>query len=741
MIKQVYLAVGVLLVVAVVLAGIPVIIKAIENGPKADPSYVRRVWADHTVGQTFAYDHPLVELEILVRGQRDEKTALEVTDGDGNVVAKKNLELTSRDEWVPLWFAKPLSPGAQQVTLRAPNIQEQADAILVRFQIDSDIYDGGHMTIDGQESYGDIAFRAYERGPLWRAVQVAGQITNTSAQKAFGALAGGAIIAALLFASSRLLRGRWTIVLPFVLLVLLSIAIRVPYTYSIEGVFGGDAFNYLSKTSALLAGEDPFAADPRKGPLFSLLLVPGFFQRDPLLWSRWVGIAAAAAAVVITPLVARRFGISWQLALLSGLLLAVNKEFIWESPNGLANTLYTALIIASVWAYVELLRSPRPRWLWLLAALLGLTALTRYEGILVAAVLLPAVWMRQRIPLKQVAKSVAITGALIAIPFTSYIWSGVSGIRTLPDIRSDGGLSLVDSAGQLEANLSRAQAFFAGLWLNFESLPPVMPPLLFGMIAAAALAAFGQSYPAQRSYTATVLAIAVLVAMTVLMMMKASLGPHDLIALTLLATGAGIVWMIYAGKSGALAMLIVALLQVAIITLMLPKSRYFLPAIPFVSLALAASLQALTGKNPSRLRHALGLLIGGTAATYFFLTGSSALAVRAEKYNSNAQDTAVLVNALYYLRNSHGNVGSFATGEVPVRIYIPPQRLFLFSDSSNTGTAGEIAWISEHHIKYLLERDRQPYWQSVRAHPDAFVRVHTFDSIFGDSKVFVYQVK
>jgi hypothetical protein len=125
--------------------------------------------------------------------------------------------------------------------------------------------------------------------------------------------------------------------------VLFAIAIRAPYTHLVEGVFGGDAFNYLSKSRALLAGQDFFAADSRKGPVFSLLIAPGLFMLDPLWWSRWVGIIAAAGTVTLTVFIARRLQLGWPAAAIAGLLVAVNMEFLWESSNGLANTTYVCV--------------------------------------------------------------------------------------------------------------------------------------------------------------------------------------------------------------------------------------------------------------------------------------------------------------------------------------------------------------------------------------------------------------
>ncbi|MBI3250655.1 MAG: glycosyltransferase family 39 protein [Candidatus Andersenbacteria bacterium] len=469
--------------------------------------------------------------------------------------------------------------------------------------------------------------------------------------------------------------------LPILLLVVFSIAIRIPYTRDIEGVVGGDAFNYLAKSQALVQGDDPFAADPRKGPIFSLLLTPGLFTSDPLLWSRWVGVLAAAATVAMLPFLARRLGISWPLAVGSGLLLAVNPEFIWESPNALANTLFTAGIVASVLAYLKSLSSPR--WLMVLSVIVALTTLTRYEGILVAAVLLPVAWWQYRRQPKRIIASALIAVAIVALPLVSFFWSGVSGIRTPADIAGDEGLALALSKDTLRLNLARAIRFMNDAWT-----------------------------------------------------MRANT------TISLILLGAGIVWWIRVQKWQALPVLLVPLLQAILITLVLPKSRYFLPLLPFMSLALVFILQAVQGKKYAIYRSSAAVLVVVGASALFLIEGHTNLALRVEKYNADAHESAVLIDAARYLRNDHGRVGLRDSQlSSPVSIYIPADRLFVLSINPDDDIVRqELSWMRKEKIKYLLSDSDPAPWDSMDIYPDAFERVHVFESIYGEKRVFIYKI-
>lgn len=738
------------LAIVIVAAWLPVTVRHVSFPPKEDPRYIRRVFGEHTVGQTLTHDYLLGELEVALRGEQAQTSVIRLLDEEGRergrVAAAVRPDV---DTWVRLPISPAVSPGTHTLQLAAALETVQEEAVLVRFQIQSDLYADGQMVVDGEPSYGDIGFRTYERAPLWRAVAVWGQITDKSFARGLSRIAAGVSVGAVLWLTGELLRRRRVaIAVLFLFLIIFTVALRLPYLQIIEGVFGGDAFNYLSKAQALLEGRDPFAQDFRKGPLYSFLLLPGFAFANPLYWSRLVGIAAATAAVVVLVLLGRIFSLSWGLAGLAGVLLAVNPDFIWESPSGLANTLYAALVVGSAWAYVK---ASAPRWQWTLVVLLGLMFLTRYEGGAVAVVLLPALWWRENLPWRRMAGLTAAAAAIMLIPQVSLIWSGQSGIRTTDDILADGGLSVADSPRALMANAERLYVFAVSTWADAKVGQYTMAALVIGLLVGAALVLVrGNVWWQAAGPLVSVLALAVL---TVLVLTKSELAYRSLAALPWLLVGFGIAPWVRARRYDALIILLMLAVQTAIITIILPKPRYYLHLLPFISLAAVFGIRLLLQWNSDcapnekhrfptgQAAPAMPLLFGGILAAFFISNGSDMLALRAEKYNARAENITPMLQAVRQLRAGHGNVAFLTDDEQTIKTFIPPERRYVVPGKKDLSSADkELRWLLEHNIRYAVERNDGKQWQSARKYPEVLEHVHTFHTIHGESKVLVYLV-
>jgi hypothetical protein len=177
---------------------VPIPIIHEKNGPKEDIQYIRRVWAENTVGQVFSHEYTLDGIRILAYAKQPQATTLEVF-ADDTVIAQQEILVTKTSDWYTVWFDVPLAPGNHTLTFRAPGLSAQDNAILMRYQVDSRFYKGGHMVVNGEESYGDIAFRTLEKAPAWRAIVEVGQITDKSSRRALVTLVIGCGMAAALF--------------------------------------------------------------------------------------------------------------------------------------------------------------------------------------------------------------------------------------------------------------------------------------------------------------------------------------------------------------------------------------------------------------------------------------------------------------------------------------------------------------------------------------------------------------
>lgn len=716
----------------VIIAWLPVAITYQISPPKEESEYIRRVFGGHTVGQLFYSEQPISAWEVYLRSEQPQTALVRVSDENGTVQQEKTVSLESTDQPVRFWLAQPLPPGEHTLTLSTSPSIDQGQAILVRYQPYSQAYDAGEMIIDRAPSYGDVGFRLIARVPVWKGIVIIGQITDKAAWRGLVRFTVAMLMGGVLWGFGYLIQRsqrpqRWIAAL-LLSVAFFTVALRLPYLTIIEGVFGGDAFNYLSKAQALLEGNDPFTADARKGPMFSAFLIPGFFTPDPLLWSRLMGIAAATAAVILLTFILREFGMRWELAATGGLLLAVNQDFIWESPNGLANSLYVALILAVALAFLK--RSEG----WM-AVLLGLTFLTRYEAAVMVPVFWAATWWRERLSWKRAAALLLVTLAVMSIPQVSYIWSSGSGIRTAGDVLDDEGLGLARSLEAGRYNLGRFHLFLRNVWLRSETPGGVLLPFGVGLVAGAAWLASQRWRPRWLRPFGAMWSGLWLAALLILLFTKSSEVRVWLVAAPFFLMGLGMAPWFRARRFDVGIILLALLAHTAVIIQILPKARYFLPLIPFMALSMIFGLQQLLSWDKKAPLLGAALLM-----TVLISDGRVTLQRRAERYNTYAAEVNVMIQAVAYLRRQHGNVGFYSDGEQAMMTFIPEQRRFLWQPKAEqVGVAGEQEFIRTHALRYLVERAGSQEWQIVRRYPNLFEHAHTFDSIYGESKVEVYR--
>lgn len=432
---------------AVALAFVPLPETHQFQSPSPEEKYIRRAYAEHTVGQNFHTDKPVDEVRLLLRSEQPLTANLELKDETGTIRGKTSAHLSPWESWVSFGLAYPFPPGNHQITLHAPG-QTLETSALARFEIDSSGFRGGHMVVNGKESYGDLAFQLVDHLPigLWAARWVE---INMRVVLLAVALAG------ILF-NIPADKKSWRIAL--VMLFLAAFLIRLPLLWQIEGVHGGDAWNYLLKTNAWLSGEDPFGSDPRKGPFLPFLLLPALLVSDPLLFSRVLGIVFAAAASVVLALMLRRLKVTPGLAIGGGMLLAVSRDFWWESANALSNIPFAAFLIAA--AYALLLKAPVA-----VTVLSSLAALTRFEGFISVMTLIPAAIINSGRMIKSSFRVAVPLTVLLAIPWLMAPFTGQSGVRSLADIKNDSGLYIAWDSRDYVNNLKRFRTVSNSFWV------------------------------------------------------------------------------------------------------------------------------------------------------------------------------------------------------------------------------------------------------------------------------------
>lgn len=631
--------------------------------PTEDPKFIRRVFAGHTVGQTFHTKYNIDRIRLLARAARPLMQTLSASVD--NQVISIPVALVPEDQWITLALPEALPPREYQLTLSAPDISSQADAILVRFQVDSTNFEPGSMIVDGEESYGDLAFQLVDRIPAWVQIPRYFVAHPNHAAEVFR-VATLTLLCSLFFFRFSPSKKTWRFCL--IALFAFTLAIRIPTLAQIDGVFGGDALNYLSKAKAWLLGDDPFNAEARKGPFLPFVLMPTLLTKDPLLWSRFLGAISAGLAAAATAYTLKRLRLMPALALLGGLLVAVNRELWWESLNGLANVPYAALITLSTASLAQ--NAPFAAGLFT-----SLAALTRYEGILVSAIYLPALWLKNHFN-KHILRRSFVPLLLLVIPFVFWPLTGALGIRTASDVLEDTGLYVAWDWHDYATNLNRAKHFLQQLWF-FRHDPPL-------------------------SWFNDALNLTAILGALVLARRRPSVG---------------------------IPLVLVVVSQIAAVTAILPKTRYYVQIIPLLAIGGIYGLSLL----PRRA----GIILASLLVASVWMNTRIHLPSVVEAYNYRARADSVLMQASVYLKKIESRP-AFATNFFAVETYFPLSQVVMGAPEEMDE---QIAWLREKSATHLVETSEHPWFEELlKTHPQNFQYLTSFNASYDPAHATIYRI-
>ncbi len=209
------------------------------------------------------------------------------------------------------------------------------------------------------------------------------------------------------------------------LLGVFLVALWMRWRYSARtGIYTYDSYYYLT-LGRNLAGHLSYSlrgvAHFKFLPLYPALLgFCSYFTGDVERAGRLVNVACFACAVFPIYGIGRRCFGRRSAGLLAAFLFAFEPLTVTWASLPMSEGLYTLLICSSVYLLVRWWQDGRDGWLWGCAALGGLSAVTRWEGLVMLAVLgLPALWrMRQR---GFAWKGLVIAAAVFLLPFA--LWS------------------------------------------------------------------------------------------------------------------------------------------------------------------------------------------------------------------------------------------------------------------------------------------------------------------------------
>ncbi len=234
-----------------------------------------------------------------------------------------------------------------------------------------------------------------------------------------------------------------------VLILLLALGIRLwllawwnPFPF-------GDVFNYVSIAQHLQHLDYPVTE--KRLPFYPLLILIGHTLLPYVSWENVaIGIAMAMSLVALALLYALgRILAIQKIPLLVGLLLFMSYQpFLAYSIRGYADTTFIALLLAAI---IAVLQARKQKLAILTGFLLGALALTRYEGVIAAALLgLGYIWQVPQ------WRQVGIMAAFASLALTPYI-----------AIATHSGRSLLPQAYITQSNEGN-QGYGASSWSEFS---------------------------------------------------------------------------------------------------------------------------------------------------------------------------------------------------------------------------------------------------------------------------------
>ncbi|HEY0604215.1 MAG TPA: glycosyltransferase family 39 protein [Herpetosiphonaceae bacterium] len=238
---------------------------------------------------------------------------------------------------------------------------------------------------------------------------------------------------------------RWTmglIVLAAIVLRLLVFAYiahepRKFYTYDSDG-YDRRAMNLLRYGVFASEKEPPLTPDLDRTPVYPVMIagvfaVAGHTPGAVIL----LHILLAGVTALLTFMLARELGLPSSVGVLAALIFAVDPLSIMTTNYLLTETLFTTLLVGSVWAVVRFWNSGLWRWLLLSAVLVALTSLTRPISQFLPIAMLPLFVLAARKGQRRLWLAAGAVFAVLSLALT-YTWAvrnyNATGLFTLSTI-------------------------------------------------------------------------------------------------------------------------------------------------------------------------------------------------------------------------------------------------------------------------------------------------------------------
>ncbi len=580
-----------------------------------------------------------------------------------------------------------------------------------------------------------------ERVPLWKFI-----VTSIQNQGNKWTYVSIALVTSLIIASAAFLpfsKRTWLIVLGLVAVAALGIRIVIIPTFG--GVSGGDAYNYLSISDAIKEGYNPFA-NTKRLPGYPLLLTPfyasGMFDDQHVM--RYMQSVSSIVGIILVAGIARALSLSWPTALLASAILAFQKDYFFTSTRPEPYTLYTALLLASLFFFIQSYKDKKI-WTYLAFGLsLGYGAMVRQEGFMLAAVLgicsvsyeLYTGFKNKdwRISLKRFVWMYS-PALLLVLPFFTHNMLSY-GHPLYTEYFEGDRLQIVDSYLAFQDSVGATWGIIGSMWKpSWESLERL--PLAEPLFITSALALWFW-YGAMKRLKDTRYTIALAIGASIVWVLLIFIAVYlkssiigNLTIITAAWTLASVPLFLIETKWRGAVVFLVLVSQILIATWFHPFPKHYQQAYPLIILMIAT---ALMSQVPTHKKVVSATTLAASILPFLLIAILLMPKINTEidRYNESVALDSVSYRASRAARSLPNPIG-FDQAYLPARLYFDSVARY-FPDEDTPTVQMEQEWLQNNPLKTIVVTNGNNVFKTI---PESWKKIQEFKAAGKDEEMLV----
>ncbi|HLC49629.1 MAG TPA: glycosyltransferase family 39 protein [Candidatus Andersenbacteria bacterium] len=588
------------------------------------------------------------------------------------------------------------------------------------------------LRFDPKENIAAIALQ--ERVPVWKFALIVVQNKATNWK-----LVCIAIIASLFLAASTLLphtKKMWLIA--FGIIVIAAFASRAFVVPHFGGVSGGDAYNYLSISQTISKFQNPFA-NTKRLPGYPLILTPfyvsGVFNDQEVM--RYIQIIASILGIILIAAIARILHLSWPTALTASAILAFQKDYFWTSLRPEPYTLYTALLLASLFFFLKAYTQNK---IWIYVAFglcLGYGAMVRQEGFMFAAVLGICSFIYECYVGRSVKRFawMYIPALVLVLPF--FLHNTISYGHPLYTEYFEGDrLQIVDSFLAFQDSAGATWGIIGSMWKpSWDTLERIrLTNPLFIVSVITLWAWYLLLKYAKRISSGSILSVGIGVAWILAALFAIYFKPQLSGILPVITAGwifGSVPVFLIETKWKGIVLFIVLLSQLGIATWFHPFPKHYQQSYPIIVLMIAT---ALMSQIPQAKKITTASAIAVSTLPFFIIAVFLLENINAEldRYNENVALDSVTYRAARAARTLPGPIG-FDQAYLPARLYFDPDAKY-FPDEDNPTPEMEQEWLANNLLKTIIVTNGNNVFKQI---PPTWKKIKDFKAAGNGEKIFI----